>query len=171
MGPSLKGRALRLLSNREHSRLELAQKLKSHAQSEEELAQTLEWLQTKGFINEQRVLESVVYRRSPKLGYARIARELQDKGLAAPAVAQAVKELKETEAERAKMVWLKKFKTPALDAGDKAKQMRFLMSRGFAPSVVVQVLSAVAKKHNQGTDLIVDADDEFAGMTGDFEVN
>ena len=42
MGPSLKGRALRLLSNREHSRHELAQKLKSHAQSEEELAQTLE---------------------------------------------------------------------------------------------------------------------------------
>jgi len=144
MGPSLKGRALRLLSNREHSKLELANKLKQHAQSEEELSQVLEWLQVKGFINEQRVLESVVYRRAPKLGYARVARELQEKGLAASAVALAVKELKQTEAERAKTVWLKKFKRPALTVADKAKQMRFLMSRGFAPSTVIQIVNESA---------------------------
>lgn len=141
MGPSLKGRALRLLSNREHSRYELAQKLRQHAQSEEELQQVLEWLQIKGFINEQRVLESIVYRRSPKLGYARVARELKDKGLADHAVASALKDLKETEAERAKIVWLKKFKTPANTPAERAKQMRFLMSRGFAPAVVIQVLN------------------------------
>ena len=145
MGPSLKGRALRLLSNREHSRYELAQKLRQHAQSEEELQQVLEWLQIKGFINEQRVLESIVYRRSPKLGYARVARELKDKGLADHAVASALKDLKETEAERAKIVWLKKFKTPANTPAERAKQMRFLMSRGFAPAVVIQVLNKFVK--------------------------
>jgi len=145
VGPSLKGRALRLLSNREHSRYELAQKLRQHAQSEEELQQVLEWLQIKGFINEQRVLESIVYRRSPKLGYARVARELKDKGLADHAVASALKDLKETEAERAKIVWLKKFKTPANTPAERAKQMRFLMSRGFAPAVVIQVLNKFVK--------------------------
>jgi len=143
MGPSLKGRALRLLSNREHSKHELAQKLRQHAQSEEELVEVLDWLHAKGFINEQRVLESVVYRRSPKLGYARVARELQEKGLATHAVASAVMELKETEGERARAVWQKKFKAPPQNAADRAKQQRFLMSRGFAPSVVIKVLNEV----------------------------
>ena len=60
---SLKGRALRLLSAREHSRAELERRL---AQFEEEpgtLAKALDALQAKGFINDQRVIESVLNRR------------------------------------------------------------------------------------------------------------
>ncbi len=148
-GPSLKGRALRLLSNREHSTLELTKKLKDHAQTPQELAQVLEWLQTKGFINEQRVLESVLYRRSAKLGFARVAQELQEKGLDARAIQQAVTDLKSTEAERAKAVWEKKFKEKATSAIDKSKQMRFLLSRGFAPSVVHQVVNKTKRSSGE----------------------
>jgi regulatory protein len=169
MGPSLKGRALRLLSNREHSKHELAQKLKQHAQSEDELLQVLEWLQVKGFINEQRVLESIIYRRAPKLGYARVARELQEKGLAAHAVTDAVKELKETEAERAKNVWLKKFKTPAQSIADKARQMRFLMSRGFAPSVVIQLLNEQTAFDNEGKKPSAEEEAELARLIDTLE--
>ena len=57
---SLKGRALRLLSGREHSRLELERRLISHEESPGELAAILDDLQAKGFISEQRVVESVV---------------------------------------------------------------------------------------------------------------
>ncbi len=166
MGPSLKGRALRLLSNREHSKHELAQKLKPHAQSEEELGQVLEWLLVKGFINEQRVLESIVYRRSPKLGYARVARELQEKGLATEAVASAVRELKETEGERARAVWAKKFKTPAQTPSDKARQQRFLMSRGFAPSIVIKVLSEVQLRDGTEQRMVADNEEDYAGFIG-----
>lgn len=169
MGPSLKGRALRLLSNREHSRLELANKLKQHAQSEEELSQVLEWLQRKGFINEQRVLESVVYRRAPKLGYARVARELQEKGLAANAVALAVDELKQTEAERAQTVWLKKFKTPALTAADKAKQMRFLMSRGFASSTVIQIVNQSVSKSRALSSTSAEEEEALSRFAGEYD--
>ena len=167
MGPSLKGRALRLLSNREHSKLELAKKLKQYAQTEDELLQVLEWLQAKGFINEDRVLESIVYRRAPKLGYARVARELQDKGLAPQAVAIAVKELRQTEGVRAKAVWLKKFKTPASTASEKAKQMRFLMTRGFAPSVVIQVLNETTSQQANRTSISSEDDEDFASQASE----
>ena len=107
---SLKGRALRLLGAREHSRAELERKL---AQFEEEpgaLAKALDDLQAKGFINEQRVLESVLNRRSAKLGTARIRQELQSKGLAPEAVLGAMEQLRATEVERAREVWRKKIR-------------------------------------------------------------
>src|ERR1035437_1792181 len=61
---SLKGRALRLLSRREYSRLELEHKLQQYEVAPGELAVALDELQAKGFISEQRVLESVVNRRA-----------------------------------------------------------------------------------------------------------
>ena len=137
---SLKGRALRLLGQREHSRLELERKLRPHETEPGELARALDDLQAKGFINEQRVLESVVYRRAPRLGAQRVRQELQAKGLAPEAIAQAVAELKDTETERAREVWRKKFGEPAEDAQGRAKQMRFLATRGFGAEAIHRVV-------------------------------
>lgn len=139
--PTLKGRALRLLSQREYSRQELERKLRPFEEVPGELAQALDFLQAKGFINEQRVLESVVHRRASKLGTARVQQELQAKGLDAQAVAQALDGLRETEVERARAVWLKKFGQPAANANERAKQMRFLLSRGFAAEAVRRVVN------------------------------
>ena len=138
---SLKGRALRLLSGREYSRAELERKLASFEEEPGALAKALDELQAKDFINERRVLESVVHRRAAKLGSARIRQELQAIGLAPEAVAQAVHELRTTEVERAREIWRKKFGTPALDATQRAKQMRFLASRGFGGDTIHRVVS------------------------------
>lgn len=138
---SLKGRALRLLSGREHSRAELEKKLKSHADTPGELAQALDELQAKGFINEQRVVESVVHRRAARLGAGRVKQELQAKGISAEAVAEAVQGLRSTEVLRARAVWCKKFGEPAVDAAGRAKQMRFLASRGFGAEAIRRVVS------------------------------
>lgn len=134
--PSLKGRALRLLSQREHSRLELERKLRQHETEPGELANALDDLQAKGFINEQRVLESVVFRRAPRLGAMRVRQELQAKGLDPEAIAEAVAALQSSEEERARDVWRKKFGVEAQDAKQKARQMRFLMGRGFSSSAI-----------------------------------
>ena len=80
---SLKGRALQLLARREHSRAELLRKLAAHEQSEGQLQAILDELQAKGFISQERVIESVVHRRAGKLGTARIRQELLAKGLPA----------------------------------------------------------------------------------------
>ena len=126
---SLKGRALKLLAAREHSRSELEKKLTSHEEAPGELAQALDELQAKGFISEQRVVESVLHRRAARLGAGRVKQELQAKGISAEAMAEAVETLRHTEVERAREVWRKKFGEPAADAAGRAKQMRFLAAR------------------------------------------
>lgn len=140
--PSLKGRALRLLGQREHSRVELERKLRTHETEPGELALVLDDLQAKGFINEQRVLESVVFRRAPRLGAMRVRQELQAKGLAPDAIAQAVADLQATELDRAKAVWQRKFGTPAEDPQTRAKHMRFLAGRGFGAEAIRKVVKA-----------------------------
>jgi regulatory protein len=139
--PSLKGRALRLLSLREHSRQELERKLKAFEEKPGELAEALDFLQAKDFINEQRVVESVVNSRSKKLGASRVRQELQAKGLPAEAIAEAVQSMRSTELERAREVWRKKFGAPPVDQAARVKQVRFLVSRGFAPEVVKRVVT------------------------------
>jgi regulatory protein len=138
---SLTGRALRLLSNREHSRAELERKLKAHEEEPGALAAVLDKLQAKDFINEGRVVESVIHRRSAKLGAQRIKQELQAKGLEPEAVAQAVDRLRVSEVERAREVWRKKFGSPPVDALERGKQMRFLASRGFGGDTIHKVVS------------------------------
>lgn len=138
---SLKGRALRLLSAREHSRVELERKLAQYEDEPGALAKALDDLQAKGFINEQRVVESVLNRRSAKLGTARIRQELQGKGLAPEAVLDAVAQLRATEVARAREVWRRKFGEPPRDAAERGKQMRFLASRGFGGDTIHKVVS------------------------------
>lgn len=139
--PSLKGRALRLLSGREHSRAELERKLQRYEEEPGSLALALDDLQAKGFISEQRVVESVVNRRAAKLGASRIKQELQGKGLAPEMVAEAVIALRASELARAREVWRKKYGHPPQDAGERARQMRFLSSRGFGGDTIHRVVS------------------------------
>ena len=139
-GLSLKGRALRYLPGREHSRAELERKLKIHEETPGQLAQVLDELQAKDFISEARVVESVIHRRASRFGAARIKYELLNKGLGAEAVAEAVNRLKGSELERAQVIWRKKFDGPAPDAAGRAKQMRFLAARGFGGDVIRRVV-------------------------------
>jgi len=141
-GPiSIKGRALRLLAGREHSRAELEKKLAAHEAEPGELQRVLDELQAKGFINEQRVVDSVLHRRAARLGTGRVKQELQAKGIGAEALAAAVAQLRDTELERAREVWRRKFGEPAADPAGRAKQMRFLASRGFGGDTICRVLA------------------------------
>lgn len=133
---SLKGRALRLLSMREHSRLELERKLSSHETREGELAEALDALTARGFISDERVADSLLHRRAAKLGASRVKAELQAKGLDDAVVREAVESLRATELERAREVWRRKFGQPPADASERARQMRFLAARGFSGETI-----------------------------------
>ncbi|MGI4777749.1 MAG: recombination regulator RecX [Janthinobacterium lividum] len=137
--PSLKGRALRLLSQREHSRTELERKLGKYEEVPGTLASALDELAAKDFINEGRVVQSVVNLRAPRMGAARVRQELQQKGIAPEAIADAVADLRDTELARAREVWSRRFDVPPVDARERARQMRFLMARGFAGSTIARV--------------------------------
>jgi regulatory protein len=138
---SLTGRALRLLSSREHSRAELQRKLAPFEESPGELAAVLDKLAAKDLQSEQRAVDSLVYRRSAKLGSARIHQEMQAKGMEPEAMAQALDQLRASEQARAHEVWRKKFSSPASTPAERAKQVRFLASRGFGGETIARVVS------------------------------
>ncbi|MGB3070974.1 MAG: recombination regulator RecX [Ottowia sp.] len=141
--PSLKGRALRYLAAREHSRAELERKLSSHESEPGEMARVLDELAAKGFINEERVVESVLHRRAGRLGAGRVMQELRSKGIGAEALAEAAESLRATELDRAREVWRKKFGATAgspIEPAERARQMRFLAARGFSAEVVRRVV-------------------------------
>lgn len=137
---SLKGRALRLLAQREHSRAELVTKLERHVQEGDDLNGLLDELQAKDFINAKRVAESVVHRRAARLGTQRVVQELRSKGLEDDLVRATAERLRATEQERAQAVWRQRFGSVAADAQERARQMRFLAARGFSGDVVRRVV-------------------------------
>ncbi len=141
--PSLKGRALRLLSQREHSRAELERKLRKHEEEPGSLARALDELAAKDFISEARVVQSVLHQRATRLGAVRVRQELLHKGIAPELVAEAVAGLQGSELERAREVWRRRFGELPRDAIERSKQARFLMARGFDGGVVAKVLNHV----------------------------
>ncbi len=138
--PSLKGRALRLLSQREHSRAELGRKLAKYEEEPGTLAALLDDLTAKDFISEARVVQSVLHQRAPRLGAMRVRQALQQKGIAPEAILEAVAGLQDTELARARDVWQRRFDTPPSDDKARSRQMRFLLARGFSGGVVAKVL-------------------------------
>jgi regulatory protein len=133
---SLKGRALRLQAQREHSLQELRRKLSPHETEPGEVERVLEEFQRRGWINESRVAESLIHRRGPRFGTAKLVQEMQAKGLPQETIASSTESLRATELSRALAVWQRKFGTPATSAQERARHMRFLASRGFSAEVI-----------------------------------
>jgi regulatory protein len=130
--PTLRERALRLLARREHSRAELARKLRAYASPEEELEALLEDLSRRRVLSDERYAESRAHALSRKYGAARIAHELRAKGLGKELAEQASGAARATEVERAREVWRRKFRVAAKTREERVRQMRFLQSRGFS---------------------------------------
>jgi len=129
---SLKARALKYLSSREHSRLELARKLTPYAQEGDDVDALLDWLEQSRFLSTERFSESLVHRRAARYGNNRILSELQSHGIEGEALSEVRSGLAEDEGERAAQVLRRKFSGPPTDAESRAKRMRFLQQRGFS---------------------------------------
>ena len=143
-GLSLKGRALRYLAAREHSRAELMRKLGPHAPDAQTLAALLDDLQAKDLLSEERLAQSLTRVGAPRYGNARIKANLQAKGLSADLISTAMDHLETSEQARALAVWSKKFGTVAADPKERAKQMRFLAARGFSSETVYRAIKGLS---------------------------
>jgi regulatory protein len=135
---SLKGRALRLLSMREHSRLELGRKLARHAEEGDDIDALLDALEAANWLSEQRFSEALIHRRAANYGNHRIAAELQSHGVSGD-----VASLAQDETLRACKVWRKKFGSVAQDLEQRAKQVRFLMQRGFSQRAIAVAIKGL----------------------------
>ena len=159
-GPSLKARALRLLSSREYSRKGLAAKLQesmvrsmkknlSANDAEPKLAATdvtkqieavLDDFEARGWLSDERFAEALVRRRSERYGARKIQDELLQAGVDPTKTSTLMQGLRETERERAQELWQRKFGVLAEDQKERARQYRFLASKGFSADVVSKIV-------------------------------
>lgn len=141
MNSTLRERALRLLARREYAHAELARKLSPYAESAEAIEVLLNDLSARRLLSDERYAEMRLNARSARFGNARLAYELRTQGVAEELVIAAL-ELAEDELTRARRVWQRKFgdKPNLQDAAGKARQTRFLLSRGFSGETVRRVL-------------------------------
>jgi regulatory protein len=130
--PSLKARALRYLSTREHSRLELGRKLARYAEEGDDVEALLDFLEKNNWLSQERFAESLIHRKAGRYGNGRVLAELQNHGIDGEAMAEIKAELADSETARAREVWRRKFGKVAEDAAERSKQMRFLLQRGFS---------------------------------------
>lgn len=140
-GMTLRARALSLLARREHSRAELAHRLVAHAESAEALAGLLDDLEARRLLSDARYVEMRLNARGARYGNVRLSRELHARGVDAALIDAALADCGD-EVARARQVWQRRFgaQPPAQDAAGRAKQMRFLMRRGFSGETVRRVL-------------------------------
>ena len=140
---SLRARALEALSRREYSRMELMRKLAPHADNPDELNILLDDLQARGWLSDARYAEQMVNARQSRYGSRKIAFELREKGVAEELINATLANVHDTELERARAVWTRKFGQIPASAREQAKQIRFLQSRGFAWEVIRKILDTI----------------------------
>ncbi len=143
----LENRALRYLARREYSRLELRQKLSTHphGHAPEVLTEVLDKLEQAGYLSAQRAVEQIIRNRRSRFGSQRILHELKTKGFDDHTIDMALSGLHATETEAAVAVWQKKFGVLPGSREERAKQIRFMMSRGFSMKMINQVFSQVSE--------------------------
>ncbi|WP_281970125.1 MULTISPECIES: recombination regulator RecX [unclassified Polynucleobacter] len=137
---SLLGRGIRYLSMREHSEAEIRKKLHPYAENEEELNNVIHRLKIKNFLSNERFSESLIHKKAKTFGNHRLAQELRKHDLEPEIISKHLLDLKKTESKRAYEVWLKKFGTLAKEPKDLAKQIRFMVSRGFDQEIVYRIV-------------------------------
>jgi regulatory protein len=136
---NLRDRALRLLARREHTRVELAQKLSRYAEEQDDLEALIDDLAQTGLVSDQRFAEHFIAAKQKRFGHLKIAYELKAKGLDADSIKQLTVASREQEIDAAREVWQRKFPSPPANSAEKAKQMRFLQGRGFSNSTIYRL--------------------------------
>lgn len=91
-------------------------------------------------LSDERYAEARINTLARKFGAARIEHELRRQGVSDTTVANALQATRDTELERARDAWRKRFDAPPRSPQERAKQMRFLHGRGFSGEVIRQVL-------------------------------
>lgn len=131
-----------MLARRDHSRAELSRKLARYLGDGDsaELERVLGELGRNGLLSDERFAAAVARSRSQRFGDARIRYDLRRFGVSDDLSAAALANLAISETARAQEVRSKRFSEPPTSAAERAKQGRFLQSRGFSLDSIYEVL-------------------------------
>lgn len=150
----LKSKALSLLSRREHSIYELSEKLSRSLDKKDEdededqdlITPVIEYMTELGYLDEQRYVDMVMRSRVAKgYGATRIRQELQLKRVDSEIISMCFEETSVDWFELAKEVRERRFGGDVVsDPKLKAKQQRYLYSRGFNSDQIHYAMDALS---------------------------
>lgn len=142
--------ALKLLARREHSRQELQNKLIRRGVEAAQVETVLQELIAEQLLSDDRFRDSYIhYRRKAGFGPRRIKAELSERGVISSLASNMEGEFDDTDSwgDLLEQVWQKKFKgQKPQDIKTKAKQIRFLVNRGFTLGQVQNFFKKISKE-------------------------
>jgi regulatory protein len=139
---TLRERALRLLAQRERSRLELRRKLLTRGTEPQKVDALLEEFAQAGWLSDARFADARVRTRAGTVSRRYISQELKQHGVDTEVAADAIAQLDQDDYHTALALWRRKFGTTPRDDKEKARQVRWLQARGFPLSVIFKLLRA-----------------------------
>ena len=143
MPKTLRQRAIALLARREYARAELSKRLFATGAPRGEVDALLDELCASGLLSDARFAAALVHKKTGGYGKRAIAHALWEKGVDVGEAAAALAVLGgEDELVSAQALWARRFGQPPRDERDKARQIRFLLARGYPHSIVFKVLRA-----------------------------
>lgn len=130
-----------MLARREHSRTELARRLLARGGDPQEIDRALDALEREGYLSDARFAQMLVARKAQRLGKRAIANAMRARGVDAEAAKEALGTLGDAdELAHARNAWARRFKVPPADERARARQVRFLLARGYALSIALEVV-------------------------------
>jgi len=133
--------AVRMLARREYGRSELRARLCQRGIDASSADAALDELQRRGLLSDARYANAVVAQKAGRYGRRAIAYALKEKGIETSAADAALGQLAgRDEVEEALALLSRRYDKPPQNRNEKARQVRFLLSRGYPMSVALKAL-------------------------------
>jgi regulatory protein len=143
---TLRERAIALLARRDYARTELRQRLlrgDHGAVARAEVDALLDELVALGYLSDERFAQTTVTRKSGSYSRRAIAEGLKAQGVASETVAEALAGAGVDDDVALLALWQRRFGRAPRDEREKARQVRFLQSRGFDLSAIFKLLRSL----------------------------
>ena len=138
---SVRASAIRMLARREYGRAELKQRLTRRGVPVPEVETVLDDLQQLGLLSDARYAHSLVTQMSGRYARSTIVHTMKERSVDADAVAGVDESLAAIDdATDALALLTRRFPDPPADDREKARQVRFLQSRGYSLSLIFRLL-------------------------------
>jgi regulatory protein len=130
-----------MLARREYARVELAERLLNRGADADEVVRVLDDLERLGWLSDARFAQMLVTQKAGRYGKRAIAHALTQRRVAAPAARAALDVLKNVdELADALALCKRRFAQRPKDERERARQMRFLMARGYSLATALKVV-------------------------------
>lgn len=141
---SLRARAVALLARRDYSRAELRDKLAAGgdhgADGADAVEALLDELAALGYLSEARFAQTVVRQKSGGYSKRAIGAALKARGVTGDAATAALAGVDIDDLDAMVALWRRRFGAPPANDKERARQVRFLQSRGFPLSAIFKLL-------------------------------